>query len=392
MATIVGTENLMALQPTHEVEVIKKPIKGNAPTVWQVTKTFKGQKQLRVEPTQKSLATAVNGGWLTAQELGKRLELDLIPQNSAVYDLKKVRLVRKAKIQFHNPSTGLWEDHTIANTSHQYLTASRQNDGNLQAPDSSVVVKNAKCARFSSPCPLILTSKMEMNGLDRLEKDCFANWFRKIMMTTDKDKQNMEMREFEHDSYDEDAHAWGTFQTAPDRDRTGLEKTFAELHAEGGKLNKQFKNIIKMEEELIDSKGMRYFEVSIGNIWFEMPDWRPGWQNFKLTVFLSSDELLLVAREAALDAKGTPLTKVRTVYNINQTYLKLPWHEVDNDLEMARFTRDNEIIVAAEKTQLVISETFPAKVNEVDGKELRHFTNPYDGFPKRGFCFCHPAK
>ena len=233
--------------------------------------------------------------------------------------------------------------------------------------------------------------------MDRLnnpdEKDAFANWFRKTMMTTGKDKQNMEMREFEHDFYDEDARAWGTFQTAPDRYRTGLEKTFAELHAEGGKLNRQFKNILKMEEELIDSKGMRYFEVPLGNIWFEMPDWRPGWQNFKLTVFLSSDELLLVAREAALDAKGTPLTKdqVRIVYNINQTYLKLPWHEVDNDLEMARFTRDNEIIVAAEKTQLVISETFPAKVNGVDGKELRHFTNPHDGFPKKGF-FCNPSK
>ena len=61
-------------------------------------------------------------------------------------------------------------------------------------------------------------------------------------------------------------------------------------------------------------------------------------------------------------------------------------------MEMTRFTRDNETRATAEKTQLLVTESFPKKVTQTTGYELRNWSNPFDGFPRKGSFFVLPQK
>ena len=92
------------------------------------------------------------------------------------------------------------------------------------------------------------------------------------MLTTDKEKRNRESIAKEHDHYDLERPDFGTFQTAIDRDCVGIYRTNAEIHADGGKAYNQFKNILEMEEELIDNNGQKFFEVPIPNSLNEISD------------------------------------------------------------------------------------------------------------------------
>ena len=382
-----------ALATAPKIEIIRRAVKRNAPPVVQITKTFKGQQNLFIEPEQKVLGTDANGGWVTRAAFNGKLEFEITPQNAAVYDPKKIRFVTKAKIQFYNTTSSSWVDYTVDNSSHRWAGGFRRNDGKIYnaASGGSEITLGVNCARFSSPCPVISSTEIQFNSIDKLnvasQEDCFKTWFRKQMQTTDKDKRNRE--NFEGDHYDRETLDFGTFQTALDRDCVGVEKAGHEIYANGGETWKKFKNTLAMEKELVDNKGQKFFEIPIPNSFTEIEDNRPGWQNFKLTVNISEDAMLLVARQSAASGKGTVLTKnkVRIVYNLRETRIKLPWNETLDEMDLAAFTTDNEILATAEKTQLIVSETFPKKVTQSTGVELKIWSNPFDSFPRKSYFF-----
>ena len=390
------------LQNTVPIEIVKRPLKRNHPKAIEVAENFKSQSTEWVEPLEKSHVNSSNGGWLTRDQLGKELNFEVELQNASIYDPTKIRLVMEVKLQLKTGSGNAWEDYARKHTSSQFLNLAVKSGDNSVLVDpansNADVADGGYCGRFSSPLPIIQSTTMKMNSVDRLNNplptDAFKNWFRKTMLTTDHEKRVLGL-EYENDYYDEDVVRGGTFLTDPSRDCMGFYLCRAELDANGGALHKSTKNVRKMEADLLATGGVKYLELPIPNSFFEIDDNRPGWQTWKLTCSLSPDSLLVVGRESAKSGKGAALdgTKIRIMYNIKKTYLRIQWHEPLDKMVMAKFTKDDETLVTAEKTQLLVSESFPKTVTQSEGLVLRHFSNPFDGsFPVKGHVFFIPQK